>query len=69
MHPRILARGAALGLLTIALAACGGGSGNDAYPALDADPPTTVASANPAQAADPSRRRGSFRGPARPRRR
>lgn len=50
MHPRILARSAALGLLTISLIACGGGANSDADAALAAD---TIATA-PAAVADPN---------------
>ena len=53
MHPRILARGTALGLLAIALVACGGGSSGDAEPPVDVET-TTAATAPDGAVADPN---------------
>jgi hypothetical protein len=54
MHPRILARGTALGLLAIALVACGGGSSSDAEPIVDTETVTAASTAPDGAVVDPN---------------
>ena len=54
MHPRILARGTALGLLAIALVACGGGSSGDAEPIVDIETTTAASTAPDGAVVDPN---------------
>jgi hypothetical protein len=54
MHPRILAHGAAIGLLAIVLVGCGGGSSGDAESIVDVETTTAASTAADAAAVDPN---------------